>query len=147
MLKSVSLGFSIPFLVVASIITPLIWPPELSILFNNIFWWSSTLLLLSIYTVFRMLKGVSSEALLFTYAVLLIISSTTMFSGFEQVANNSAKWMPHFRKEYPTLSILLPQFIEYAKNLIAFGFVAIGSGVCAGIICQRYYKTSGRSFS
>lgn len=61
-----------------------------------------------------------------------------MYSGFEQIAANTEKWAPLMRKNYPTLFVLLPQFISYTKNIVAFGFAALGASVAANVITSRF---------
>jgi hypothetical protein len=61
-----------------------------------------------------------------------------MYSGFEQMSNNISSWGPVMQKEYPILYVLLPQFYSYTKNIVAFGFAALGASVAANVITARF---------
>jgi len=130
-------------LIIGAITFPQIWPPELSLVFNSIFWWSIAMLVISCFLVYYLYRGqASSEAVLFTFSLMLIASSAVMYAGFEEIAINADKWKPYFEKHYSKVFIYLPIFISYTKNIIAFGFAAIGASICANIISYKFYKNS-----
>ena len=140
-MKNYLFGLFSGFVILGSIIAPLIWPPELSLIFNSLFWASTLLLILTIIMLIYLYKnGASSEKVLFVFSLMFIIGSAQMYSGFEELASNIGHWKPYFENTYPRLFILLPMFIEYTKNIIAFGIAAIGAGICAGIIIHRFYS-------
>lgn len=138
-MKNFALGFLSCLIVVAGIAIPYFWPPELSLVFNSVFW--SSLLMLAnsgLLVGYLYLRGSSSQGVHFFFALLLILSASLMYSGFEQIAANTAKWEPLMRTNYPTLFVLLPQFISYTKNIVAFGFAALGASLTANVITARF---------
>jgi hypothetical protein len=60
-----------------------------------------------------------------------------MNSGFDQIIANVESWKPILRQNQPVLFVLLPILLGYTKNIIAFGFAAIGAGVIANLISNR----------
>jgi hypothetical protein len=116
-------------------------PPELSLVLNSLFWSSLITLAISCFLVwFLYHRGTSSQGALFFFALLLIISASVMYAGFEKTAADIDKWAPSVHTNYPTFFVLLSQFISYAKNIIAFGFGALGASVAANVITDRFKK-------
>ena len=137
-MKNFALGFISCLIVVAGIAIPLIWPAELSLVFNSMFWSSLLLLANCCFLVgYLYIRGGSSQAMNFFFALSLILSASIMYTGFEQIAANAAKWEPLMQANYPKLFVLLPQFISYTKNIVAFGFAALGASVAANIITAK----------
>jgi hypothetical protein len=138
-MKNFTLGFLTCFVVVAGVAIPYLWPPELSIVFNSVFWSSFLMLANSCLLVWYLyFRGGSTQGVHFLFALLLILSAALMYSGFEQIAANTTAWEPLMRKDYPKLFVLLPQFISYTKNIVAFGFAALGASVAANVITSRF---------
>lgn len=142
-MKSFTLGFFTCFLMVAGIGIPYFWPPELSLLFNSLFW-SSLLLLINsgLLVGYLYMRGGSEQWVQFFFALLLIFSASVMYTGFEEIAQNTGQWKPLMQNDYPTIFALLPSFISYTKNVIAFGFAALGASVAGNIITSRFNRTS-----
>jgi len=61
-----------------------------------------------------------------------------MYAGFEQISLQTAQWSPVLSNKYPILLSLLPQLISYAKNIISFGFAALGASLAANVITDRF---------
>jgi hypothetical protein len=128
-------------LMLGGILIPYIWPPELSLILNSSFWVSALGLVNAFILVsFLYIKGPSSEKAFFLFSFMLILSAAQMYTGFEEIAINIKTWKPHFEESYTSLFVYLHLFISYAKNIIAFGFAAIGASLCASIIAYRFYK-------
>jgi len=132
-IKDISLGFISCALIGAFIVAPLIWPPELSLVFNQLFWLSAAMVGLCAYIVAYLYKtnGGSSRQARFALGLCLILAASCVFSGFEQIARNTEFWRPHFPHGFQSLFLVLDQFIVYTKNIVAFGFAAIGASVTA----------------
>lgn len=116
-----------------------IWPRQLSLIFNGLFW--STVFAFCgciIIICFLYFHGRSSQGVHFLFALLLILVVAQMYAGFEQIMANSNNWKPFMQKDYPKLFVILPQFIEYTKNIVAFGFAALGASVAANVISSRF---------
>tara|TARA_B100002003_G_scaffold35826_1_gene31211 strand:+ start:2123 stop:2551 length:429 start_codon:yes stop_codon:yes gene_type:complete len=138
-MKSFTLGFVTCFLMVAGIAIPYLWPPELSFVFNSLFWSSLVLLINSALLVgYLYMRGGSAQWVQFSFALLLIFSASLMYTSFEEVAQNTEQWKPLMQEDYPTIFALLPSFISYTKNVIAFGFAALGASVAGNIITSRF---------
>ena len=142
-MKSFILGFVTCFLMVAGIAIPYVWPPELSLVFNSVFWSSLLLLINSVLLIgYLYMRGGSKQWVQFSFALLLIFSASLMYTSFEEIARNAEQWKPLMREDYPAIFALLPPFISYTKNVIAFGFAALGASVAGNIITSRFDKIS-----
>lgn len=142
-MKSFTLGFVTCLLMTAGIVIPYLWPPELSFVFNSLFWSSLLMLINSVLLVgYLYMRGGSAQWVQFSFALLLIFSASLMYTSFEEVAQNTAHWKPLMQENYPTLFALLPSFISYTKNVIAFGFAALGASVAGNIITSRFDRIS-----
>lgn len=138
-MKNYVLGFVSCLVLVIGVIVPLIWPPELSYIFNSLFWSAVGLLICScVLVAYLYWNGGTTQRVHFYFALLLIVSAAFMYSGFEQVSMNAAIWEPFLKERFPKVFILLPQFINYTKNIIAFGFAALGASVAANVISSRF---------
>jgi hypothetical protein len=147
-MKNFALGFLTCLLIVFSIAVPYIWPPELSLVFNSVFWSSVLMLLNSCLVVgYLYFRGGSTQAAHFIFSLSLIISAALMYSGLEQIAANTAQWEPLMRKGYPKLFVFLPEFISYTKNIVAFGFAALGASVAANVITHRFNARSNMTLN
>lgn len=69
--------------------------------------------------------GGASERAHFFFALLPILSTSLMYKCHEQVAASTAELESLMRTNHPTLFVLLPQFLSYTKNIVAFEFVAL----------------------
>lgn len=137
-MKNILYFFSAFFATIFIAAIPYIWPRELSLIFNNLFWTTVSqfcgccLVIWFLYS-----HGGSSQGTHFAFALLLILQAALMYGGFEQIMTNSNNWKPFLQKDYPKLFVLLPQLIEYTKNIVAFGFAALGASVAANVISKR----------
>jgi hypothetical protein len=61
-----------------------------------------------------------------------------MYSGFEYLASKTEEWEPYYQRDYPILFSMLQQFFSYTKNVIAFGFAALGASLAASVISVRF---------
>jgi hypothetical protein len=131
-------GFLTCLLLVAAILVPYLWPPELSLLFNSLFWSAAMLFLLSSAMVGYLYAthGGSSRGTRFYFGLCLVIAASFMFSGFEHIAQNTVKWAPLMQKDYPSLLVLLSEFVSYTKNIVSFGIAALGANVAANAIVE-----------
>jgi len=126
-------------LVVFSFLIPYLWPPELNLLFNSLFWSAISLLMMScVIVLYLYLHGGTTQSVHFMFALMLIISASLMYAGFEQISLQTAQWSPVLSNKYPILLSLLPQLISYAKNIISFGFAALGASLAANVITDRF---------
>lgn len=118
---------------------PYVWPPVLSYVFNSLFWSGTFLFALCAYLVAYLYRtrGGSTRGVRFYFGLLLIISASFMYSGFDEVARNVNNWEPLLRKDYPRLFLLLGQFLGYTKNIVSLGFAAIGASVVANAIVEK----------
>jgi hypothetical protein len=82
-------------------------------------------------------RGGSTEGTLFFFAIMLIISASVMYSGFEEIAKDIKNWEPYLKASHPKVFVLLPQFVTYTKNMVSFGFAALGASVAANIITNK----------
>lgn len=137
-IRPVVLGLISYVVVIATALVPYFWPPELSHVFNNVFW-SGMFLLTQCSLIIGYLyvtHGGSDRQARFTFGLLLILAAALMFSGFEQVAKNAEVWQPRFPGSYSGLFILLKQLFAYVKDIIAFGFAALGANIAASAITE-----------
>ena len=140
-MKNFMLGFLTCLVIAIVVVIIFIWPPELSFIFNGFFWLSLFMFAAAIVLVgYLYINGSSSQGVYFFFAILLILCSSIMFFSFEQVAINNKFWEISMYKKYPTIFSLLIQFTSYAKNIVAFGFAAIGASIAENIITHRFYK-------
>jgi predicted neutral ceramidase superfamily lipid hydrolase len=125
-------------------VAPLIWPPELSIIFNAFFWGASFSFLVSLVLIlFLFSNGGSSQMSHFLFSFSLIILSSIMYSGFDLIASNIQHWAPNMKQEYPNLFVYLPQLVGDMKNIVGFGFAAIGASLAANVISNRFNAKHG----
>jgi len=121
------------------ILAPSLFPPELSNIFNSLFWSAAGLFVCSCFVVgYLYVHGGSTQRVHFVFGLLLIVSAAFMYSGFEQISSQAAYWEPFMKDEYPILFILFQQLIGYTKNIIAFGFAALGASIAANVISNRF---------
>jgi hypothetical protein len=137
-IRPVKLGFISYVVVIATALVPYFWPPELNLIFNKVFW-SGVFLLAQCGLVIGYLyrtRGGSGRHVRFTFWLLLILAAALMFSSFEQVAKNAEVWQPRFSWSYSGFFILLKQLLAYVKDIVAFGFAALGSNIAASTITE-----------
>lgn len=129
----VLLGLISYVVVIVTALIPCLWPPELSLVLNSVFWSGTFLLIQSGFIVgylYRSRGGSGRQARL-VLGFLLVLTSALMFSGFESVAKNAAAWQPHFSGTYSSFFIVFQELLAYGKDIIAFGLAAIGANVAA----------------
>lgn len=142
-MRNFIVGFITCFMIVAFFTVRYIWPTELDLIFNGIFWSSIALFIMSSSLVaFLYFKKPTSETVLFVFSLLLIVTSALMYSGFEEIAANTEEWKPALQAHYPWIYVWLTVLVNYTKNIISFGFAAIGASLCAGVIAYRFYRES-----
>lgn len=126
-------------LLIAGILIPYFWPPELSLLFDNVFWSAALLFLLSCAMIayLYITHGGSSRGTRFYFGLYLAIAAAFMFSSLEHIAQNASQWEPLMLKDYPRLFILLSEFVSYTKNIVSFGIAALGASIAASAIIER----------
>lgn len=131
-------GFLVCLITISSIAAPYFWPPELSLVFDSTFWTSVLMFANSCMLVgYLYIRGGSTQGAQFFFAIMLIISASAMYTGFEEIAKDIANWEPYLRASHPTVFVLLPQFVSYTKNMVSFGFAALGASVAANIITNK----------
>jgi len=131
----------IALIIVVSVVVPYYWPPVWSLVLNSLFWSAVSLLLVSsVIVVYLYLHGGTTQNAHFALAMMLIISASFMYASFEQIAENTAFWAQHMSAERPLLFAFLTVFISNVKNMVAFGFAAIGASVAANVISNRFAK-------
>lgn len=137
-IRPVTLGFISYVVVIATATIPYFWPSELNLIFNRGFWSGFFLLTqcsLIIGYLYRT-RGGSGRHVRFTFGLLLILAAALMFSGFAQVAKNAEVWQPRFSGSYSGFFILLKQLLVYVKDIVAFGFAALGANIAASAITE-----------
>ena len=138
-MKNYFYGVLTALILIGSIAIPHFWPPELSLVLNSQFWSSITLLFLcaSIVGLLFYTNGGSSRSVRFYFGVSLILSASLMYYGLDVMVSNAEFWKPHFKATYSDFFIYLTMFIIYAKNIVSFGFAAIGASVTANAIIEN----------
>lgn len=141
-MKKASILFSVFF--VALIVVRHVLVSDLGGALKVYFWYSSLLLGLCGCMVFHLYwtRGGSSRGARFYIGLLLIISSAFMFAAFDDVAKSTAAWEPVLQDKYPGIILMLKQFVDYAKNIVSFGFAALGATTfrTGGIRYRRIYR-------
>jgi len=134
----VLLGLIAYVVVIFTALLPNIWPPELNLIFNKVFWSGVFLFAQCCFLIGYLYRtrGGSARHVRFSYGLLLVIASALMFSGFEQVAKDAEAWRPHFAGTYSGLFVVLKQLLTYVKDIIAFGFAALGANIAASAITE-----------
>lgn len=126
--------------IVAMIIAGLMyWPPGLSLVLDGMFW-VFILMALACFGVIAYLyyNGGATDAEHFFVGMLLIFASSIMYAAAEYMIAEAPRLEPAFRKSYPSLIALFVQNVTYMKNIVSFGFAALGASVCANVISKRY---------
>lgn len=138
-MKNYFAGFLTCLSIVIALSLRYFWPAELSLVFNELFVSAVLLLLTSVMIVGYLYRtrGASTRGALFSLSLLLILSASLMYSGFEEIARNAQYWEPHLKSTYPKLFVVLPVIFAYTKNVISFGFAAIGASLAASVIVEN----------
>lgn len=138
-MKKFIYGFGSCLLLVAAFAIPYFWPDELNLVFNGLFWSSALSFALCIFIIGHLFytKGGSSRNVRFFFGIALILSASVLFRGLEQIASNASFWQPHFKANYSSFFVYLIEFIVYAKNIVSFGFAALGASISANAINER----------
>jgi hypothetical protein len=147
-MKNYFFGVLTGLFLLTGIVIPFVWPPELSLVLNSQFWASIVLLLLcsGIVALLFYTNGGSTRNARFFFGVSLILSASLMYYGLDVIASNAESWKPLFKPTYSNFFVYLTMFIIYAKNIVSFGFAAIGANLTANSITEDLtHSSSGTS--
>ncbi len=141
-MKNFIFGFTIAIILILAIMIPIFWPPELSLVFNNLFWIAIAEFITCAALIWYLFKyhGSISRGLHLYFGIMLIFSSAIMFSGSDQVTANALLLKNAHNLSWPLLFVLLDPFISLTKNIVSFGFAAIGANLAASAILNHTIK-------
>lgn len=113
-------------------------PPDIALIFDDQFFWAVASLLLAALVVavlvWRHKIHTGNEQLFL--GLLLIALSAVVYATWEQVQTNTHYWSTHLTNRSGPIALALVS-ASLAKNLISFGFAALGAGIAAGVITRR----------
>lgn len=86
-----------------------------------------------LYLFFR--RRLQSDRVKFTFGILLVLGASVNYLSFEQLTDRLAQistWWPG-----TSWQLNLTLLASTVKNVIAFGFGAIGAGIASSVVCRH----------
>lgn len=110
-----------------------------SILLGNSFVLSIFLFLLCIGLIAMIYRWpASNDFVQITWGVLLILSSSSLAFGLTFLGGEIEKYQKLASYKCSEYLLLISISIEYSKNIISFGIAAIGAGITANVLTERF---------